>query len=69
MVTFCGEKFESLTQRQREILQLLAEGNTSVEVAAILGITGDTVASHVHEIKERLGARSLIQAFVIAMGM
>jgi DNA-binding NarL/FixJ family response regulator len=44
-----------LTTRQREVLQLLAEGRTMKEIAAELGITPRTVAHHKDVLKERLG--------------
>jgi len=44
----------SLTLRQREVLQLLAEGKTMKEVASILNITPRTVAFHKYQIMEDL---------------
>jgi DNA-binding NarL/FixJ family response regulator len=46
---------ESLTVRQREILQLLAEGKTMNEAAGVLCITPRTVAFHKYRIMESLG--------------
>lgn len=46
---------EKLTVRQREILQLLAEGNTMKETANVLCITPRTVAFHKYRIMESLG--------------
>ena len=47
---------ERLTKRQREVLQLLAEGKVMKEVAAILHMTTRTVAYHKYRIMEVLGA-------------
>ena len=47
---------ECLTDRQREVLQLLAEGKVMKEVAAILDMTPRTVAYHKYRIMEVLGA-------------
>jgi DNA-binding NarL/FixJ family response regulator len=47
-----------LTARQREVLQLLAEGRPMKEVAAVLGLTARTVAFHKYQIMRRLGATS-----------
>ncbi len=47
-----------LTARQREILQLLAEGNTMKEVASILNIAPRTVAFHKYRMMERLGLKN-----------
>jgi len=45
----------TLTLRQREVLQLLAEGKTMKEVAAQLGISTRTAESHKYEIMRQLG--------------
>lgn len=49
---------EKLTNRQREVLQLLAEGRSMKEVAYILKLTPRTVAFHKYKIMERLCIRS-----------
>ena len=49
---------ERLTDRQREVLQLLAEGKAMKEVGGILHMTTRTVAFHKYRIMEALGARS-----------
>lgn len=48
-------KAQKLTVRQREILQLLAEGKTMKETAGVLCITPRTVAFHKYRIMETLG--------------
>ena len=45
----------TLTVRQREVLQLLAEGKTMKEVATLLGISTRTAESHKYEIMRLLG--------------
>jgi len=52
------EEQERLTERQREVLQLLAEGKVMKEVGGILNMTTRTVAFHKYRIMELLGARS-----------
>jgi len=52
------EEEQRLTGRQREVLQLLAEGNVMKEVGGILHMTTRTVAFHKYRIMEVLGARS-----------
>jgi DNA-binding NarL/FixJ family response regulator len=52
------EEEDKLTERQREVLQLLAEGKVMKEVGAILNMTTRTVAFHKYRIMEALGARS-----------
>jgi DNA-binding CsgD family transcriptional regulator len=49
---------ERLTARQREVLQLLAEGRVMKEVACILNMKMRTVAYHKYRMMEVLGARS-----------
>lgn len=43
-----------LSAREREVLQLIAEGRTSKEVAKLLGISATTVKSHRNHIMEKL---------------
>ena len=49
---------ERLTGRQREVLQLLAEGKAMKEVGAVLNMSTRTVAYHKYRMMEVLGARS-----------
>ena len=49
---------ERLTARQREVLQLLAEGRVMKEVGGILNMTTRTVAYHKYRMMEVLGAKS-----------
>lgn len=49
---------DRLTGREREVLQLLAEGKAMKEVAARLGITTRTVAFHKYQMIEKLGLRT-----------
>jgi len=48
----------TLTSRQREVLQLLAEGKTMKEVAAVLGISTRTAESHKYEIMRQLAVQT-----------
>ena len=50
---------EPLTARQREILQLLAEGKNTKEIAHMLGLSGKTVEAHRAQIMERLEIRDV----------
>ncbi len=47
-----------LTMRQREVLQLLAEGRSMKEVGAILNLTARTVAFHKYRMMEQLGVKT-----------
>ncbi len=48
-----------LTPRQREILQLVAEGKSTKEVAQLLDLSAKTVETHRAQIMDRLGIRDL----------
>lgn len=52
------EEEDRLTERQREVLQLLAEGKVMKEVGAILNMTPRTVAFHKYRIMEALCVNS-----------
>ena len=49
---------DGLTPRQREVLQLLAEGHSMKEVAGILNVTPRTVAFHKYRLMEELGLKT-----------
>ena len=49
---------QELTPRQREILQLVAEGRSMKEIAAVLNITPRTVAFHKYRLMEQLNVTS-----------
>jgi len=48
----------ALTQRQREVLQLIAEGRTMKQIASILHISPRTAESHKYEMMEVLGVQT-----------
>ena len=56
-----------LSPRQREILDLVAEGRTSKEIAVALGISESTVNWHLANAFERLGASSRAEAVALAI--
>lgn len=49
------DPLEALTPRQRQILQMVAEGHTSKEIAELLQLSFKTVEAHRAQIMERLG--------------
>ncbi|WP_300156476.1 response regulator transcription factor [Solidesulfovibrio sp.] len=53
-----ADAFSQLTARQREVLQLIAEGFSVKESAAILGISSRTVEFHKYTMIESLGLKS-----------
>jgi DNA-binding NarL/FixJ family response regulator len=60
-------QMEVLTPREREILQLLADGMSNVDVAQKLFISQETVKSHVRHILAKLEADTRTQAVAIAL--
>jgi len=56
-----------LSKREREILQRVADGATTREVARALGISPHTVKTHLERIFEKLGANDRAQAVAIAI--
>jgi len=56
-----------LTARQREVLQLLAEGHSMKEIAALLKLTPRTVAFHKYEMMKRLNVTSTAELIQYAV--
>jgi DNA-binding NarL/FixJ family response regulator len=68
MPSFLGkDQTDMLTAREREILQLLAEGMSNADVAQKLFISQETVKSHVRHILTKLEADTRTQAVAIAL--
>jgi RNA polymerase sigma factor (sigma-70 family) len=57
-----SRKWESLSDREREVLQMLTEGTKNKKIAASLGITLNTVEKHLENIYEKLGVTSRAEA-------
>ena len=58
---------EPLTQREVEVLTLLARGQTNREIAEHLFISVSTVKNHVHRVITKLGASDRVQAVTLAI--
>jgi DNA-binding NarL/FixJ family response regulator len=58
--------FEQLTEREREVLSLLARGLSNTELASTLHVSLPTVKTHVSRILTKLGARDRTQLVVFA---
>jgi len=56
---------KNLTEREREILQLLAGGESNKGIARTLGISNDTVKQHVRHILTKLNLTSRVEAAVL----
>jgi DNA-binding NarL/FixJ family response regulator len=60
-------KLDSLTQRENEVLDLLAEGLTQEQIADRLVISPKTAATHIQRILGKLGVRSRAQAVALVL--
>jgi two-component system response regulator NreC len=61
------DSYELLTPRERELLQLLAEGKTTKEAAAILTLSPHTVDTHRANLMHKLNLNSLPELILYAM--
>ncbi len=59
--------FETLTEREREVLEQLAHGATNKGIARALGVGEATVKSHVSAVLAKLGLKSRTQAALHAL--
>jgi DNA-binding NarL/FixJ family response regulator len=61
------DRAKALTPRQREVVQLLAEGKSMKEVASVLNVTPRTVAFHKYRVMEELNLHSTAELVQFAM--
>ena len=61
-----NDVFELLTERELEVLKLLASGITTEDISNQLEITSNTVRNHIQHILEKLGVHSRLEAVVFA---
>lgn len=65
------DELDKLSSREREILQLIAEGRSSTEIGSILHISNRTVDTHRHNLMEKLQIHSIagLTRFAIRTGV
>ena len=61
------DRYESLSEREREIFQLIAEGKANKEIAALLSISPSTVETHRARIMEKLDLHSAAEIVLYAV--
>lgn len=61
------DTFDRLTQREKQILQMIAEGNSNKEIAALLGLSVNTVAVHRANLMDALGMHRTAELVVYAI--
>lgn len=62
-----SDRFDLLSQREREIFQLIAEGRTNKEIAALLFLSPSTVDTHRSRIMEKLDVHSAAEIVLYAV--
>ena len=61
------DSYDLLTPREREILQLIAEGKTNKEIATVLGLSPHTIETHRGNILEKLNLHSVPELILYAV--
>jgi two-component system response regulator NreC len=61
------DRYESLSEREREIFQLIAEGKANKEIAVLLSISPSTVETHRARIMEKLDLHSAAEIVLYAV--
>lgn len=61
------DSYELLTEREREVLQLIAEGKSNKEVAAILSVSPYTVETHRTNLMQKLGLHNTAEIVLYAV--
>jgi RNA polymerase sigma factor (sigma-70 family) len=61
------DRYDSLSEREREIFQLVAEGNSTKEVAELLSVSPATVETHRAHILQKLELHSTAELVLYAV--
>jgi DNA-binding NarL/FixJ family response regulator len=61
------DRYDSLTEREREVFQLIAEGRTNKEIASVLHLSSGTVETHRARIMDKLDVHSAAEIVLYAV--
>jgi len=61
-----GDQLATLTRREREVLELLADGHRAHTIAAELELSVLTVRNHIQAVLRKLGCHSQLEAAALA---
>jgi DNA-binding NarL/FixJ family response regulator len=62
-----SDRYESLSEREREIFQLVAEGHSNKEIATLLSVSPTTVETHRAHILQKLGVHNTAELVLFAV--
>jgi DNA-binding NarL/FixJ family response regulator len=60
------QELQALTQRERDVLTLVAQGSTNNEIATTLCLSESTVKSHMQHVLAKLGLRNRLEVAIYA---
>ena len=61
------DSYELLTEREREVLQLLAEGKSNKEAAVVLNLSPYTIETHRTNLMQKLGVHNTAEIVLYAV--
>ena len=61
------DRYDTLSEREREIFQLIVEGRTNKEIAEMLGVSPSTIETHRAHIMEKLDVHSAVELVLYAV--
>ena len=62
-----ARRLDRLTPRETEILSLMAEGKSQEEISTLLGVTPNTLRTHVQNVLTKLAVHSKVEALALAI--
>ncbi len=61
------DRYDSLSEREREVFQLVAEGRSSKEIADLLSVSPATIETHRTHVLQKLGLRNTAEVVLFAV--